>query len=312
MIAQSEARKWLATLADESVDLVATDPPYNTGNDFGDYDDRYNRDEYLAMMREVITHLRRVLKPTGSMYLQCDWHMDAELRLLCDDVFGRSNFRNAVIWPRSHQIMNSQHAPKRMSVMTDTIFLYAKSPDAKLRPYIPMTNEFIVRQYPCVEEDGRRYNWQGKLGHLGFRLLSGRTNMFEYRGFKPPANGWRLTAETMDELFERGDIALMNGRLKRKQHQPEEGLMIGSLWSDIEPINTLSNARVGYATQKPIALYERMISFSSVEGDLVIDPFCGSGTTLLAAKRLQRRWAGCDVNPKAVAIATKRICEQLL
>ena len=309
-VTHSPAQRWLLTLTDESVDLIATDPPYNTGRDFDAYDDRWDSaSDYIGEKRAVAVELHRVLKPTGSLYLQCDWHSDAYLRLMLDEVFGIANFRNAIYWVRNTALMANQFSPRRYSTHTDTILFYAKSEAARVKPYKVLTLDEQVNKYPHVADDGRRYNWDGKMTLVGFHNIARDRSKFEWRGHKP-ANGWRMTRENLDAEFASGDIIDDNGTLRRRNYMRPEGDLIGNLWDDIKP--ALGNKRVGYPTQKPIDLYERIIDASSAPGDLVIDPFAGSGTTLIAAKRLGRRFAGCDISSEAVELANRRLTEILL
>ena len=310
MITQSDARAYLATLDTESVDLIATDPPFNTGRDFDAYDDRWDGlQDYIGFMRGITRECHRVLKPTGSLYIQCDWHADAYLRVVLDDQFGIANFRNAIYWVRNTALMANQFAPRRYATHTDTILFYAKSESARVKPYRAMTLPEQVAKYPHVADDGRRYNWEGKMTLFGFHNIARDRAKFEWRGRKP-ATGWRLSRAVLDAEFESGDIIDDNGTLRRRNYMRPEGELIGNLWDDIKP--ALGGKRVGYPTQKPVDLYERVISASSAPDDLVVDPFAGSGTTLIAAKRLGRRFAGCDINAEAVDLANRRLTEMLI
>ena len=312
-IVLADAREWLTSLPDASVDCVATDPPYNTGLDFGAYNDGWqSMDAYVEFMHSVMSEVHRVLQPAGSLWLQCDWHADSYLRVMLDTLFGPDNFRNSICWPRKYGLMSNQHTPRRFPVQLDTILYYAKSDAAMLHPFIGLSLEDQAKMFPHVATDGRRYNWDGSLYLSGFHRKNGNIRdsaRFEWRGHTP-ANGWCMSRETLDAEFQRGDIKHSNGTLKRRRYMHPKGKLIGNLWDDIKP--RPRNKSAGYPTQKPLALYERIISVSSVEGDLVVDPFCGSGTTLLAAKRLDRRFMGCDVNPEAVNLAKQRIRETLL
>ena len=310
MIVQSDARAWLAGLEDESVDLVATDPPYCTGYNFEAYSDQWDsRDAFIDFMREWVAEAHRALKPTGSLYIQCDWRADAYIRVMLDEVFGDANFRNSIAVKKQFNPMTSQFNRRvGYGVKFDTIFFYAKSKQARCHPFDKLSLKESIAKYPHLSEDGRRYNWNARL-HLSAFNQVGRKHRgtFEWHGMRSEV-GWRLSEKSMDEEFERGDIQEVNGTLKRRQYQPEEGELIHNLWDDIK----IEQGKGRYPTQKPLALYERIIKCSSSHGDLVIDPFCGSGTTLLAAKRLGRRWAGCDANADAVALANRRIAELLL
>ena len=257
----SDATKWLKSLDANSVDLVATDPPYMTGRDWVQYDDRWtSRDAYVDAIRQVALEAHRVLKPTGNLYLQCDWRADAYLRVMLDEVFGAECFRNSIAWcyPPGGRGPNLAFHRKH-----DTIFHYGMSDAGTFnRPY----HRFTARQmskFTKIDDDGRRYQ----------SYPNGRAYLDELDG--SPVPDW---------------------------------------WVDIPSLGQNVNAEecTGYPTQKPIALYERIIMAGSNEGDLVVDPFAGSGTTMIASKRLNRRFAGCDINAAAVELANRRIGQILL
>ena len=314
-IVQSDALSWLSTLPTSSVDLVATDPPYMTQYDWGSYMDKWpSRNEYIAEMREVAQEAHRVLKPTGSLYWQCDWHADAYLRVMLDEVFGDDNFRNAIIWVRQRGGGGSQHRHKRWRSRTDTILYYARSDDAELRPYDKtQTEQYIEDNFTREDADGRRYIDDSS--HL-FRAAgqAARPGLcFEWHGYTAPhPSGWRLSKERMDEEHAKGNIVIRrDGTLERRKYLDEyAGFLVGNIWDDIPLV--ASSERTGYPTQKPLDLYDRIIKASTNEGDMVADPFAGSGTTLVAAKRCGRRFQGCDTNREAVDLARRRIGELLL
>ena len=264
---------------------------------------------YLAMMAVRLIELHRVLKPTGSLYLHCDPTASHYLKLLLDGVFGAANYRNEIVWKRKAGRGETNNAAVRFGVSHDIIFFYARSPaSAFMRQYRPNNPHYIETKFTHVDENGRRY-------HLdNLTSPSPRPNLiYEYKGYAPPEKGWAVSLETMEKMDAEGRIYFPDSfekRLRRKRFLDElEGETVDSLWDDISPINSQAQERLGYPTQKPLALLERIIAASSNEGDVVLDPFCGCGTAVHAAQKLGRHWIGIDVTHLAIGLIEKRMSE---
>ena len=263
---------------------------------------------FLTWMAPRLIEMKRVLKPMGSIYLHCDPSANSYLRLLMDAVFGRQNFRNEIVWQRHTSLAKgSQHAPKTWGNTTDMIFFYAGS-GASLSPYRRMTDEEVIKQFPLVNDKGERY--YDDSSHI-WRTpnMGARPNLcYEWRGFtNPHPSGWRLSKERLEEEYKKGNIIIKaNGRLQRRKYQRDyKGKQAGNLWTDMHIYQ--KKERTGWSTQKPLALYERIIKASSNEGDVVLDPFCGCATTCVAAEKLGRQWVGIDIDPVAETITKDRL-----
>lgn len=265
---------------------------------------------YLIYMAVRILELHRVLKDTGSLYLHCDSTMSHYLKLVMDAVFGIKNFRNEIVWRRHTSVHGSfQHDPKQWGRMTDTILYYAKTIKTPVSPYQILTEDVRRSKFNLVDEQGRRY--YDDSAHIWNSPGMGvRPNLcYEWRGFKNPhPTGWRLSKKRLEEEYRKGNIVILsNGRLQRRKYESEfRGTPLGSLWMDIPPVFG-GKEKLGYPTQKPLALLERIIRASSNKGDLVLDPFCGCATACSAAERLDRQWIGIDISPKAIDLLSVRL-----
>lgn len=264
---------------------------------------------YLAMMGVRLLELRRVLKPTGSLYLHCDSTASHYLKILLDGIFGAEQFRNEIIWVRSRNPKGSQHASLRYGPATDTILFYSRSRQTTLaldEIRIPLTDDELAEKYPRSDENGP---WvDGPI--LRSESMKARPNLvYDYKGFTPSPAGWRMTREKLEKLDAAGDLYWAPGGLPRRKLRPtnNKGGPIGNLWGDIPPVNSQARERIGYPTQKPLALLERVIRASSRPGDVVLDPFCGCGTAIHAAERLHRRWIGIDITYLAIQVIEDRI-----
>ena len=267
-----------------------------------------NEAAYIAYMAARLIHCRRVLKPTGSIYLHCDPKANSYLRMLMDAVFGSGNFRNEITWRRHTSVHGSfQHAPKQWGSITDTILFYAKSPETPVHPYLDLTEEDAEAKFPLMDEDGRRY-YDDSAHIWNTPNMGARPNQcYEWRGYRNPhPSGWRLTRPRLEREYEKGNIVILpSGRLQRRKYQDDfRGTPAGNLWVDILPAG--AGERTGYATQKPLALYERIIRASSQPGDVVLDIFAGCATTAVAAERLGRRWLACDIAYRSWTMLKRR------
>ena len=261
---------------------------------------------YLVMMAPRLAELHRVLKPTGSIYLHCDPTASHYLKVVMDAVFGAGNFRSEVIWKRT----NIHNDSKNWSAVADTLLYYAKDTRVKYtwNPiYLAHSPEHIASKYRR-DTDGRLYT------------LSDMTSphprpnmMYEWKSYPSPAMGWRYSRETMERLDRESRIWYPGDTSKRprlKRFLDEmPGTLTTNIWTDIPPINSQARERLGYPTQKPEALLERIIQASSNPDDLVLDPFCGCGTTITVAQATGRRWIGIDITYAAIRTIKMRLAD---
>jgi DNA modification methylase len=259
---------------------------------------------YLAMMTPRLVELRRVLKPTGSIYLHCDPTASHYLKMLMDAIFGPANFRNEIVWKRSHAHSDSRQGAKHFGRITDTLLFYAKTDDSVWNPlYTPYDQEYIERDYRRVDANGRRYRIDNLQGPGG---AAKGNPYYEVMGVK---RYWRYSKERMEELIRQGRVIQTKpGAVPQYKRYLDEmpGVPVQNLWADLPILNNRSAEMLGYPTQKPEALLERVIQSSSNEGDVVLDPFCGCGTTIAAAQKLHRRWIGIDIAEPAIQVIKKR------
>ena len=256
---------------------------------------------YLTMMAQRMVELRRVLKDTGSIYLHCDPTASHYLKLLMDAVFGSENYRSEITWRRT----NAKGLAFRGFPRNADILLYYSKGDSFLwnRPFRPHDPEYVEQFYRYVDlETGRRY----RLSDLTNPNRNRPNLTYEWNGH---ARVWRWTKERMQQAHDEGLIHYSStGLASQKRYLDEmEGNPVDNIWDDIRPIQAQSTERLGYPTQKPEALLERIVSASSNEGDVVLDPFCGCGTATVAAERLNRRWIGIDVTHLAVTLMRHRL-----
>ena len=262
---------------------------------------------YLSMMAPRLLELRRVLKSTGSIYLHCDPTASHYLKLLLDAVFGADNFRNEVIWRRTAA---KGDARRKLGAVHDVILNYTKNPDDAY---------FEPARRPPDEEYRARFSLDDGDGKGPYRLApldspNPRPNLtYEYKGYSPPVKGWRVSKELMEQLDAEGRLAFpkkSTGRIARKHYLNEqEWPKVGDVWSDIAPLQAASDERLGYPTQKPTPLLERIINSGCPPGGIVLDPFCGCGTSIVAAETLKRRWVGIDVTYLAISLIKSRLTE---
>lgn len=343
-------------VADESVDLIYLDPPFNSNANYNvlfaakdghqaaaqiqAFEDTWRWDEsaarqfdetvqrggpvadvllafrsfldtsdmlaYLAMMAPRLVELHRVLKSTGSLYLHCDPTASHYLKLLLDAVFGPANFQNEIIWKRSH----AHNSATRFGANHDVILYYVRQrPVTWNRVFQAYDQEYVEQHYRHVDKDGRHYKHENPTG----AGISHGENGKPWRGIDPTAKGrhWAKSPAEMDRLDAAGRIYWPEKKgawpyfIQYLDEMP--GIPAQDTWFDIDPINMRAKERLGYPTQKPVALLERVIAASSNPGDVVLDPFCGCGTTIDAAQKLGRRWIGIDITHLAVGLIKRRL-----
>jgi len=276
----------LKEVPDESVDLIYIDPPFNSSRHYEvfwedtqekrAFDDRFgDADAYIQYMRPRVMELYRVLKKTGSFYYHCDWHAGHYVKVMLDQIFDFNNFQNEIIWCYKTRHFSKTHFGRKH----DTIFFYSKSKDYTfnweeiLRPL----SESTILKFKNQDEKGR------------YRLVG--------RGIKgSPIQ----SAKDVDPKWEKEHPELVT------RSYLKEGVPMEDYW-EIEIINQASKERLGYPTQKPLELLERIIRASSNKGDVVLDAFCGCGTALVAAQKLGRHWMGVDVSPTACRVMAQRL-----
>jgi DNA modification methylase len=299
-----------------SVDLIYLDPPFFSNRRYeviwGDeaevrsFEDVWSGgiDAYIEWIEKRILELRRVLSDNGSIYLHCDPHANHYLKVLMDQVFGRECFRSEIVWKRT----GAHGATKGYAPVHDCILYYARPGHTWNVQFHQYRSEYLADKYKYSDARGRYQLIT--LVPQGTR--NGETGQ-PWRGINPTARGvhWRYAPAKLEELDQEGMIYWAKGgkglpRLKRYLDE-SAGVPVQDVWTDISPINSQAQERLGYPTQKPEQLLERIIQASSQPDDVVLDPFCGCGTTVSVAERLGRRWIGIDISPTAVNLMIRRL-----
>jgi len=262
---------------------------------------------YLAMMAPRLVELHRVLKPAGSLYLHCDPTASHYLRMLLDGVFGAPNFRNEIIWKRTSAHANVE---QKYGAIHDCILFYSAGETLTWnQQYTPYSEEYLDTFFDQTDEKGRKYFRRDLTASMAH---ASRGQLYKWKGIRPPPSRcWAMTKANMDDLEAKGRIhwPQKKGGMPRLKVYPEDvpGVPIQDIWGDIKTMHNLSSERLGYPTQKPQALLERIIASSSNPGDVVLDPFCGCGTTIHAAQKLGRQWIGIDVTYLAINLIKRRL-----
>lgn len=262
---------------------------------------------YLVNMTPRLLQLYRVLKPTGSLYLHCDPTMSHYLKVLLDAIFGAENFRDEISWQRHNARSVKQAIWPRLH---DTLLFYGKGRSGTFRETRVASGVMSEPHDIVTWTDGKRYRTKDLTGP-GTR--NGETGK-PWRNANPTIAGrhWRVGHSTLEQLdLEDRLYWQKNGMPRERARDPyvptERSVVVGDMWTDIASLNSGAAERLGYPTQKPLALLERIIEASSNPGDVVLDPFCGCGTTVDAAQRLGRRWIGIDITHLAIDVITKRL-----
>jgi adenine-specific DNA-methyltransferase len=314
--------------------LIYIDPPFDVGADFSmdieiggetfhkepnlleqiAYRDTWGRgaDSFIAMIYERLILMRDLMHEDGSIYVHCDYRVSPYIRSVLDEVFGGQNFRNELTWKRRVGTTSSIHESNRFGISTDVIFFYARSENTTLNPQYNKDaadyEDYIAAKFTHVDANGRRYRTDN-LANPAFRP----NLIYEYKGFKPPKNGWAISREKMEQWDREGRLYFPknpDGRIQRIRYLDElKGMPVQNLWTDIAEINSQAHERLGYPTQKPEELLERIVRSSSNECDLVADFFVGSGTTAAVAERLGRKWIATDLGKFAIHTTRKRLIQ---
>ena len=292
--------------AEDTYNEIVTKGPLKIAALIGSLREALGRNDvmaYLVMMTARLIELRRVLKHTGSLYLHCDPTASHYLKLVLDQIFGPTNFRNEIVWKRT----TAHNDPKRFGRIHDIIFYYSKT------EYITWNNvfadyddEYIDTYYRYTDEHGKKFLSRD----LTAPSHGSSSGQYEWKGIKPPEGRmWSYTKENMERLEEKGRIFYTkNGYPRLKQYLEDmEGMPAQSIWTDVLNLRSWHKEDLGYDTQKPLALLERIIRASSNEGDIVLDPFCGCGTAVVAAQKFNRKWIGIDITHLAINLMRNRL-----
>lgn len=262
---------------------------------------------YLVEMAVRLVEMRRVLKPTGSLYLHCDPTASHYLKVILDAIFRPENFRNEITWKRA----NAHNDPKRFGRVADTILYYAKGPNPKWNSQHTQYREDYYKSHFKLDAAGRYYR---TVPVDAPRHGAGSPNLlYEWKGKRPASTRTWATVKAQMERYEAEGLLryTKTGTPTLLQYADDmPGVPLQSIWTDIPPVNPQAKERVGWDTQKPLTLLERIIGASSNQGDVVLDPFCGCGTALVAAEKLQRRWIGIDITWLAIAVMRARLKER--
>ncbi|PIT89840.1 site-specific DNA-methyltransferase [Candidatus Kuenenbacteria bacterium CG10_big_fil_rev_8_21_14_0_10_36_11] len=259
---------------------------------------------YLSMMAVRLIELHRVLKKTGSLYLHCDPTASHYLKIVLDVIFGKNNFRNEIVWKKTN---SPKSQTKAFGSQHDIIFFYSKSDNFKCdKVFAPIDDEYAAA-FRYDDDDGKGPYQTVALVAGGMQKYEGRKE-FEFQGVKAQ---WLYTKENLDEMYEQNLLYKTSGGMFRKKVYLKdiEGKGVSDIWADegVSPLQGASKESLGYATQKPVALLERIIQASSKENDWVLDPFCGCGTTVAAAEKLKRNWVGIDITTLAISLIKRRL-----
>jgi DNA modification methylase len=306
------------------IKLIYIDPPFDTGTDFsfrvsvGDisvkklasvleehaYRDTWGRgrESYLSMLFERLVLIHELLRDDGLVFVHIGQGVSHVARALLDEVFGAEHFRNEIIWKRT----TAHSDAKSLGAVHETIFVYSKGSDWTWHTqYTPYETEYIEKYYRYEDPDGRKWA-SGDVAAAG----PGPARYFRGELREPPTGShWRFSQERLNQLIDEGRIYFTpNGFPRYKRYLDEmPGMPMQDVWIDVLPVVSWSHEKLGYDTQKPEALVDRLLSAASDPGDLVADFFVGSGTTVAVAERLGRRWIACDLGRFAIHTTRKRL-----
>jgi len=261
---------------------------------------------YLVMMAIRLVELHRVLKSTGSLYLHCDPTASHYLKIILDTIFGPEQFRNEIIWKRTSAHSDTKQGNViHMGRVHDVLLFYTKSNGARRNEiYMPYNDNYLNNMYRHIDQDGRRYRLDNLTGPGG---AAKGNPQYEFLGV---TRYWRYSKVRMQALYEQGRIIQTKpGSVPAYKRYLDEmpGVPLQDEWDDIQPIGSQALERLGYPTQKPLTLLERIIQTSSNPGDIVLDPFCGCATTIAAAQKLERKWIGIDITHLSIALQKYRL-----
>ena len=307
----------LEKIPKNSINLIYLDPPffsnrryqkYDKHGKLSSFDDTWEDGlpQYLDFMTKIISQCHRDLDKEGTIFVHCDWHSSHYLKVELDKVFGYKNFKNEIVWKRHNSHNDTKQGARIFGRIHDVILYYSKGKNPTWNPiYQKYSDEYVKKAYKHVEKETGRHYAHGDLGGPG-----GEAKGDPHYTFLGITRYWRYSKTRMMELYKNGGIVqtkLGNMPSLKRYLDEMKGIQLQDMWDDIKPVQFSKKESVHYPTQKPIKLLERLVSISSNEKDIVLDPFCGSGTTLVAAQNLGRRWIGIDKNKDACDIAKKRL-----
>ena len=289
---------WTRDVQQDWVDQITDDyPRLMEAIESARYAHSHGMGAFMCFMAVRLLEMRRVLKSTGSMYLHCDPTASHYIKAVMDAIFGQDNFQNEIVWKRYDRPKGSQHRSKRYGRSSDTILFYSKKNNHTFYAdeiRIPLSGEEIKKRFSSVDEKGRFMS--GPL--LRSPSMGDRPNLvFEFQDYTPGTFGWRMAREKLQEIYDRGDFYFTSKGVPRRKFRPgeEPGAAIDNVWIDINALQSHDQERLGYPTQKPIELYTRIVRASSKKTGIVLDPFAGCATTLIAAEQAGRQWVGIDI-----------------
>lgn len=277
------------------IKCIYIDPPYNTGSAFEHYDDNLEHSTWLSLMKPRLEILRNLLATDGFIFIQIDDNEQAYLRVLLDEIFGRSCYVNQIVWKRRG---GSANPANRLNNVTDYILVYAKTANTPIYTVFSKTDEntkrYIEERFRYVDENGRKYM------KSPIQSPNLRPNLiYEYKGYRVPTKGWSISKEIMEKWDKEGRLAFPDDKSKtinRKIYLDEyQGQPISSLWTDIFVINPMSGERLDFDGQKPEELIQRVFKLTTNPGDWVLDSFLGSGTTAAVAHKMGRKYIGIEL-----------------
>ncbi len=283
----------------EKIKCIYIDPPYNTGSAFEHYDDGVEHSIWLSLMRDRLKILHKLLRNDGFIFIQIDNNEMAYLKVLMDEIFGRNNFINDIIWKRRGGAANPSN---RLNNVTDYILWYSKSQTYTLNHIYSLdddnTQQYIKERFNNVDENGRNYM------KSPLQSPNPRPNlMYDYKGYKIPKNGYSISREMMEKWDKEGKLVFPDSKdknINRKIYLDEyRGQPVGNLWTDLKVINPMSLERLNFDGQKPEALLHRVLTLTTQENDWVLDSFLGSGSTAATAHKMNRKWVGVELGEQA-------------
>ena len=310
----------LKKLPDACVDLIYIDPPFNSNRNYEvfwgetkekrSFEDRHESTQaYIEFMRPRCVELARVLKKTGSFYYHCDWHASHYVKVMLDQTFGENNFQNEIVWKRS-----SAHSDSvRYGANHDTLFFYTGGANKWTwnKLFTPYNDDYIQQNYRYKDSgSGRPFRVSDMTANKPGGDVSYEWTGPDGKKVKPyKGRYWAYSKDKMKQMDDAGQIYYRTTGMPMLKHYLDEmpGVPLQTFWDDIKPVISGSDERLGYPTQKPLPLLERIINASSNENDIVLDAFCGCGTALVAAQNLHRQWIGIDISPTACTVMAKRL-----